>query len=179
MLEWVAISFSGDLPDARIKPNFPVSPALQVDSLLAEPLGEAPKLTIVQFKKKLEKIHELALSPATPFHISQWDGIGATAPASPPLCLLCARLCTKASQASFPPTLPTTQAWTRRSSWRRGRKGPDKGGSGVEATTWRTHTHAGLSPKATSPSHPLRSSQRGGPLILKPRGLRHQVVTWE
>ena len=34
ILEWVAISFSGDLPDSGIKPE---SPALQSDSLLSEP----------------------------------------------------------------------------------------------------------------------------------------------
>ena len=34
ILEWVAISFSGDLPDPGIKFASPVSPALQVDSLL-------------------------------------------------------------------------------------------------------------------------------------------------
>ena len=32
-LEWVAIAFSGDLLDPGIKPEFPVSPALQADSL--------------------------------------------------------------------------------------------------------------------------------------------------
>ena len=52
------------------------------DSLPAEPLGEAPKSTILQSKKR-EKNQELALSPATPFHVSQWDGVGATAPAPP------------------------------------------------------------------------------------------------
>ena len=36
VLEWVAISFSGDLPNPGIEPR---SPALQVDSLLAEPQG--------------------------------------------------------------------------------------------------------------------------------------------
>ena len=33
IVEWVAISLSGDLPDPGIKPK---SPALQVDSLLSE-----------------------------------------------------------------------------------------------------------------------------------------------
>ena len=33
ILEWVAISFSGDLPDSGIEPG---SPALQADSLLTE-----------------------------------------------------------------------------------------------------------------------------------------------
>ena len=44
ILEWVAI----DLPDPGIEPASPVSPALQVDSLLAEPLGkhQRPRLTL-------------------------------------------------------------------------------------------------------------------------------------
>ena len=40
MLEWVAMSSSRDLPDPGIKPESPVSPALQVDSLSTEPLGK-------------------------------------------------------------------------------------------------------------------------------------------
>ena len=32
----------GDLPDPGIEPKSPTSPALQVDSLLAEPLGKPP-----------------------------------------------------------------------------------------------------------------------------------------
>ena len=36
ILEWVAISFSGDLPDRRTEPG---SPALQADSLPTEPSG--------------------------------------------------------------------------------------------------------------------------------------------
>ena len=31
--------FPGDLPDLGVKPEFPVSPALQADSLPLEPLG--------------------------------------------------------------------------------------------------------------------------------------------
>ena len=37
VLEWVAIPFSGDLPDQGIEPR---SPALQEDSLLSEPPGK-------------------------------------------------------------------------------------------------------------------------------------------
>ena len=37
ILEWVAISFSGDLPDPEIKPR---SPALQADSLPSELPGK-------------------------------------------------------------------------------------------------------------------------------------------
>ena len=40
ILEWVAISSSKALPDSRIKPTSPVSPALKVDSLLIELLGK-------------------------------------------------------------------------------------------------------------------------------------------
>ena len=36
VLEWVAISFSGDLPDPGIEPR---SPSLQADALLSEPPG--------------------------------------------------------------------------------------------------------------------------------------------
>ena len=45
ILEWIAISFSGDLSDPGIKPG---SPALQADSLPSE-LQENPKL---QFTEK-------------------------------------------------------------------------------------------------------------------------------
>ena len=40
---WSGLPFSspGDLPSAGIKPESPVSPALQADSLPLEPLGEA------------------------------------------------------------------------------------------------------------------------------------------
>ena len=38
ILEWVVISFSGDLPNSGIKPR---SPALQADSLPSEPQGKA------------------------------------------------------------------------------------------------------------------------------------------
>ena len=36
VLEWIAISFSGDLPNPGIEPG---SPALQADTLLSEPPG--------------------------------------------------------------------------------------------------------------------------------------------
>ena len=39
ILEWVAISSPGDIPDPGIEPTSPVSPALHVDSLLTEPSG--------------------------------------------------------------------------------------------------------------------------------------------
>ena len=40
ILEWVAIPFSRDIPDSGIKVAYPVSPALQTDSLPAEPSGK-------------------------------------------------------------------------------------------------------------------------------------------
>ena len=40
ILEWVAIPFSGDLPDPGIEPR---SPALQADALLSEPPGKPSK----------------------------------------------------------------------------------------------------------------------------------------
>ena len=40
ILEWTAISSSGDLPDPGIELESPVSPMLQVGSLTTEPLGE-------------------------------------------------------------------------------------------------------------------------------------------
>ena len=40
LLEWVAAPFTGDLPDPGIKLGFP---ALQADSLPAEPQGKAEK----------------------------------------------------------------------------------------------------------------------------------------
>ena len=39
ILEWAAIPPPGDLPGPGIEPATPVSPALQADSLPAEPLG--------------------------------------------------------------------------------------------------------------------------------------------
>ena len=44
ILEWVAISFSRDLPDPGIEPR---SPALQVDSLPTEPLAK-PRVRLAQ-----------------------------------------------------------------------------------------------------------------------------------
>ena len=47
ILEWVAVSSPGDLPNLGIKPG---SPALQADSLLSEPLGKPLRLTGVNFR---------------------------------------------------------------------------------------------------------------------------------
>ena len=47
VLEWVAISFSGDLPNPGIEPR---SPALQADALLSELLGK-PKVESWTIKK--------------------------------------------------------------------------------------------------------------------------------
>ena len=43
VLEWVAISFSRDLPDPGIEPG---SPAFQADALTAEPPGKPFKLVL-------------------------------------------------------------------------------------------------------------------------------------
>ena len=48
ILEWVAISFSRDLPDPGIEPR---SPALQVDSLLSDGKGE--RTDVFQFWKEI------------------------------------------------------------------------------------------------------------------------------
>ena len=40
ILEWVAISYSGDFPHPGVEPVSPASPAWQADSLPAEPLGK-------------------------------------------------------------------------------------------------------------------------------------------
>ena len=40
ILEWVAISSLGELPDLGIEPASPMSPALQVVSLPTEPSGK-------------------------------------------------------------------------------------------------------------------------------------------
>ena len=44
ILEWVAISFSRDLPDPGIKLG---SPALQADALLSEPLGKPKQMVYI------------------------------------------------------------------------------------------------------------------------------------
>ena len=41
IIEWVVMPSSGDLSNPRIECNSPASPALQVDSLTAEPLGKS------------------------------------------------------------------------------------------------------------------------------------------
>ena len=48
----------GDLPDPRINPMSPVSPALQVDSLSAESLGKPPR---IQFRVGKGQGTELAI----------------------------------------------------------------------------------------------------------------------
>ena len=47
ILEWVAISFSGDLPNPGIEPR---SPALQADSLPFEPPGKPSRMVILVLK---------------------------------------------------------------------------------------------------------------------------------
>ena len=55
ILEWIAISFSRGSPWLRIKPMSPESPALQADSLPAEPQGK-PKKTGVGSLSLLQQI---------------------------------------------------------------------------------------------------------------------------
>ena len=47
ILEWIAISFPGDLPDPKIELRSLMSPALQEDSLPTEPGGK-PKLAVLK-----------------------------------------------------------------------------------------------------------------------------------
>ena len=47
ILEWIAISFPGDLSDPKIKLRSLMSPALQVDFLPTEPRGK-PKLAVLK-----------------------------------------------------------------------------------------------------------------------------------
>ena len=46
ILEWVAITFSRDLPDPGDEPGYP---ALQADSLLSEPPGKPSLIFIISF----------------------------------------------------------------------------------------------------------------------------------
>ena len=56
ILEWVAISSPGDLPDSVIEPMFPVSPELQADSLSSEPSEKLHStLTIIIGQNHIEK----------------------------------------------------------------------------------------------------------------------------
>ena len=69
ILEWVAIPFSGDLPNPEIKHR---SPALQVDSLLYEPPG---KWTPTGGKKSLASLQRLSqLKRAISFRIMLFPG---------------------------------------------------------------------------------------------------------
>ena len=53
ILEWGAISFSGDHPHPGIEPASPVSPALQADSFTGWATGEALSLRLALFKTRL------------------------------------------------------------------------------------------------------------------------------
>ena len=49
ILEWVAMSFSRDLPNPEMEPKSPVAPALQVDSFLLSHQGSPYKeLSVIQ-----------------------------------------------------------------------------------------------------------------------------------
>ena len=63
LLEWVAIPFSGDLPNPGIEPG---SPTLQVDSLLSEPPGK-PMITGVGWHAFFQGIFRIqGLNPGLP-----------------------------------------------------------------------------------------------------------------
>ena len=46
LLEWVTLPCSRDLPDPGIEPEYPVTPALQVDSLPLNHRGSSPKFLL-------------------------------------------------------------------------------------------------------------------------------------
>ena len=60
ILEWVAISFSRDLPSPGINPR---SPTLQVVSLPSEPPGKTPDITWdnIKFEHKLKQTIDLKI----------------------------------------------------------------------------------------------------------------------
>ena len=81
VLEWIAVSFSGDLPYPGIEPG---SPAFQVDALLSEPPGKLPvhyylpeftKTHVHWVSEGIQPSHPL-LSPSPPtFNLSQPQGL--------------------------------------------------------------------------------------------------------
>ena len=57
ILEWVAVSLSGDLPDSGIEPVSPVAPALQADSLLLSHWGRfAMNIWVYSFQLRSKEI---------------------------------------------------------------------------------------------------------------------------
>ena len=64
VLEWVAISFSRDLPDLGIEPS---SPALQADALPSEPPGKPKREEGDRGKNKISEV------PLSRDFTSQWD----------------------------------------------------------------------------------------------------------
>ena len=75
ILEWVAISSSGDLPEAGIEPVSLVSPALQVDSLpLAPPRKPHSWMTSTQIKEHPARVDKNVLLHSTGNYI-QHPGI--------------------------------------------------------------------------------------------------------
>ena len=64
VLEWVAISFSRDLPDLGIEPS---SPALQADALPSEPPGKPKREEGARGKNKISEV------PLSRDFTSQWD----------------------------------------------------------------------------------------------------------
>ena len=61
-LEWIAISFPGDLPDPGMRPASPVSPALQVDSLL---LSHREAIHLTSFDEKCKVQNNMNDKPDT------------------------------------------------------------------------------------------------------------------
>ena len=66
ILEWVAMTSPGDLPNPEIEPR---SPALQADSLPTEPPGKPQCMYIHVVKIKLQDEHQLHLYLSSYFHI--------------------------------------------------------------------------------------------------------------
>ena len=60
ILEWVAFPSLGDFPDPGIEPTSPMPPALQVDSLPAEPSGilcEVQKMSLSSQSLQYSEMH--------------------------------------------------------------------------------------------------------------------------
>ena len=59
---WLPLPPPGDLPNPGMEPTSPVSPALQVDSLPAEPLGKIPKQVFSgSIFRDMRKVHDQIL----------------------------------------------------------------------------------------------------------------------
>ena len=65
ILEWVAMSFSKDVPEPKTEPR---PPALQADSLLSEPPGKprSPKAAVADFHALLKARAVCVFPPVAP-----------------------------------------------------------------------------------------------------------------